>query len=69
MCALNVERSYEIEWVSDRSSEAAPAAGDGEGFCEELQAGDRIGVWARAQFLGWQNHILEVGQEVVLEID
>lgn len=44
---------YRIIWGAD-GSEGNEGAGSGEGFIEELKDGDRILVWARAKWHGWQ---------------
>jgi hypothetical protein len=69
MTASREEREHEVEWRSDRLSEPAPGAGDRKRFCEELRPGDRVGLWARAMFPGWENYVKEAMVEVVLEID
>ncbi|KAF2498268.1 hypothetical protein BU16DRAFT_615332 [Lophium mytilinum] len=69
MCASPQERTYEVEWRDGSTFDPLPGSGDGQGFCETLQPGDRIAIWARALYPGWENHVKEVGVEVLLEID
>ncbi|KAH7085589.1 hypothetical protein BKA63DRAFT_399889 [Paraphoma chrysanthemicola] len=44
---------YHVVWADD-GSEGNEGAGKGEGFLDELKEGDRILVWARAKWPGWQ---------------
>ncbi|KAI1514948.1 hypothetical protein PtrSN002B_007942 [Pyrenophora tritici-repentis] len=45
---------YLVVWGRDGVSEGNEGKGDGEGFVEELKDGDRLIVWARARYPGWQ---------------
>ncbi len=49
-----------FEWSIDQHSVHADAKShgscDGDGFVEALQPGDRIGIWMRAKFRGWECH-------------
>ncbi|CAO2656338.1 Nn.00g051410.m01.CDS01 [Neocucurbitaria sp. VM-36] len=44
---------YRVIWTEDES-EGNEGAGKGEHFVQELKDGDRILVWARAKWPGWQ---------------
>ncbi|RMZ70550.1 ankyrin repeat [Pyrenophora seminiperda CCB06] len=46
--------TYRVVWGREGSVETNEGAGDGQGFLEELRKGDRIVVWARARYPGWQ---------------
>ena len=41
--------------------------GGGEGFVEALQPGDRVGLWMRAMYRGWENYTRCAGIEVMYE--
>lgn len=45
---------YRVVWGRGGSSEGNEGKGDGEGFLEELRMGDKVVVWARARYPGWQ---------------
>ena len=45
---------YRVVWGRGRSSEGNEGKGGGEGFLEELRMGDKVIVWARARYPGWQ---------------
>jgi len=49
------------EWFGDGS-------GRGENFVANLQRDDHIAVWARAQYLGWQNNVRSVAVDVYYSI-
>lgn len=38
--------------------------GEGHGLFESLREGDRIGMWCRAMYGGWQNFVYEAKIEV-----
>ncbi|KAF1946466.1 hypothetical protein EJ02DRAFT_394123 [Clathrospora elynae] len=46
-------KKYHVKW-SEQGCEGNEGAGKGEGFLQALQDGDRILVWARAKWHGWQ---------------
>ncbi|KAF2806865.1 uncharacterized protein BDZ99DRAFT_465625 [Mytilinidion resinicola] len=69
MCASPQERTHEVEWREGSAFDPSLGSGDGKGFCETLQPGDRIAIWARALYPGWLNCVKEASMEVLLEID
>lgn len=44
---------YQVIWAQD-GNEGNEGAGTGQGFLKELRYGDRVQVWARAKWAGWQ---------------
>lgn len=60
---------HEVEWRRGAVQEIEPGKGIGKDFVEKLRPGDRVGVWARALYPGWVNHVKEVGVEIVVEVD
>lgn len=44
---------YSVTWAQD-GAEGNEGAGSGEGLLKEVRDGDRLLVWARAQWPGWQ---------------
>ncbi|KAF2851168.1 hypothetical protein T440DRAFT_449076 [Plenodomus tracheiphilus IPT5] len=55
-CVAAGNREYHISWTEDGYGGNA-GSGTGEGFVRELKDGDRILVWARAKYQGWQCHV------------
>lgn len=53
------KEEYHIVWTED-GSWGNQGAGTGEGFVRELQDGDRILIWARAKYPGWQCEVESV---------
>ncbi|KAJ7862174.1 hypothetical protein B0H13DRAFT_1900232 [Mycena leptocephala] len=53
-----VQRNHTVTWGADNA--ATLGAGDGEGFLEKLEPGDRIAVIARALHPGRCNHVRRV---------
>ncbi|KAI8939550.1 hypothetical protein NX059_003319 [Plenodomus lindquistii] len=47
---------YHIVWT-EHESQGNEGSGTGEGFLRALRAGDRILMWARAKYPGWQCHV------------
>ncbi|KAF1839554.1 hypothetical protein BDW02DRAFT_584816 [Decorospora gaudefroyi] len=47
-------QDYRIVWSEFGRDEGDEGAGSGEGFVQALQDGDRVLVWARAKWHGWQ---------------
>ncbi|OAL46121.1 hypothetical protein IQ07DRAFT_518384 [Pyrenochaeta sp. DS3sAY3a] len=52
-------QDYRVVWTLD-GHEGNEGAGGGHGFLEELKDGDRIVVWGRAKYHGWQCIIEDV---------
>jgi len=69
LCAYVSETTHEVEWREGQQFDPSPGSGDGKYFLETLQPGDRIGVWARALYPGWVNHVKEISIEMLLEVD
>ncbi|OCK85117.1 hypothetical protein K432DRAFT_67438 [Lepidopterella palustris CBS 459.81] len=69
VCASSEEKVHEVEWRRGAVQEIEPGKGIGKDFVEKLRPGDRVGVWARALYPGWVNHVKEVGVEIVVEVD
>ncbi|KAJ7687698.1 hypothetical protein B0H17DRAFT_939175 [Mycena rosella] len=68
-CASSVPVDHDIVWQDGASADLQEAgeengSGDGAGFIETLAPGDRIGIIARAMYLGWVNLVRSV--EVVV---
>ncbi|KAF1843928.1 uncharacterized protein K460DRAFT_378961 [Cucurbitaria berberidis CBS 394.84] len=45
---------YHVVWAEDGSGGNSEGAGTGKGFLQALTDGDRILVWARAKYPGWE---------------
>jgi len=45
---------YYVAWARDGDNEGNEGAGAGEGFLRELRDKDRMLIWARAKWAGWQ---------------
>ncbi|KAK8229030.1 hypothetical protein HDK90DRAFT_468528 [Phyllosticta capitalensis] len=54
------ERGYRVHRILWKEGDG----GDADGFVEALQAGDKVGVWARAMFPGWANEVDGMAIEV-----
>lgn len=76
LCANSAEREHNIVWpVSASDDPDATAeeleergAGDGRGFVESLKGGDRVALWARAMFPGWENHVASAKVEIEYDV-
>ncbi|KAH8727202.1 hypothetical protein GQ44DRAFT_770634 [Phaeosphaeriaceae sp. PMI808] len=51
--AANVDHEYCVVWT-ETGSEGNEGAGTGQGFVTELKDSDRVLIWARAKWPGWQ---------------
>ena len=60
-----------FEWSVDERGVDAEAqshgSGDGDGFVEALQPGDRIGVWMQAKYPGWECYAEKASVEITYE--
>ncbi|KAI0748609.1 hypothetical protein C8Q80DRAFT_1172803 [Daedaleopsis nitida] len=62
---------YVVEWGPTGTGNVAPAdqdehgSGAGTGFLDALQPGDRVGLWMRAMYVGWANHLRKATVELV----
>ncbi|PIL24422.1 hypothetical protein GSI_14176 [Ganoderma sinense ZZ0214-1] len=63
---------YTVEWRAGEPADADLAKGrgegDGKGFIDALQPGDRVGLLMRAQFPGWQNTLRQASVELMYEV-
>ena len=67
--------SYEVVWTAKQSVTRdeemrrveACGAWSGEGFVAALRPGDRAGLWLRAMYPGWENHVKWASVEIVYE--
>ncbi|KAI0807681.1 hypothetical protein C8Q74DRAFT_1313396 [Fomes fomentarius] len=61
-----------IEWkageVADTEDASVRGCGDGAGFLDALQPGDRVGLWMRAMYPGWENHVMEAGVRLMYDV-
>ncbi|CBX98218.1 hypothetical protein IAQ61_010315 [Plenodomus lingam] len=55
-CVAAGNREYHVSWTGD-GFQGNEGSGTGEGFVRELKDGDRILIWARAKYPGWQCHV------------
>lgn len=69
VCARSQEMVHRVEWRPGEVQEMRPGRGIGKAFVEKLRPGDRVGVWVRALYPGWVNHVKEVSVEVKLIVD
>ncbi|KAJ7879351.1 hypothetical protein B0H13DRAFT_2543699 [Mycena leptocephala] len=58
VCVSNVYQQHTVTWGADNATTLG--AGDGEGFLEKLEPGDRIAVITRALHPGRCNHVRHV---------
>ncbi|KAI0748610.1 hypothetical protein C8Q80DRAFT_749675 [Daedaleopsis nitida] len=60
---------YTVEWVrTGRTVQDGRGAGDGTGFLDALQPGDRVGLWMRALYPGWENYIRRATVDLVYNV-
>lgn len=63
---------HTIEWeageVADTEDAIARGCGDGAGFLDALRPGDRVGLWVRAMYPGWENHVMEAGVWLMYDV-
>ncbi|OCL08037.1 hypothetical protein AOQ84DRAFT_222279 [Glonium stellatum] len=69
VCADSREMVHRVEWRPGEVQDILPGRGIGKAFVEKLRPGDRVGVWARALYPGWVNHVKEVSIEVNVVVD
>ncbi|KAI0748515.1 hypothetical protein C8Q80DRAFT_743955 [Daedaleopsis nitida] len=50
------------------SEEYGMGDGDGAGFVDALRPGDRVGLWTRVMYGGWQNHTKSARVELVYDV-
>ncbi|KAJ8089244.1 hypothetical protein PM082_014492 [Marasmius tenuissimus] len=72
--ARSEPREYRVEWAAGEKVDLTEeregmevGIGDGEGFIECLQPGDRIALWARAEQAAWLHRVAEAS--IAIEYD
>lgn len=64
--AVKDDGGYRVVWARD-GNKGNEGSGSGEGFLGELRDRDRLLVWARAKWIGWQCIVESVKGKVTFD--
>ena len=59
-----------VEWRSGEVTKPdnVDESDSGVGFLDALRPGDRVGMWMRAMYAGWENYLKEASIKLVYDV-